>query len=103
MVHPVKLGKAERVSYSKLEDSIEIPYLVEVQKKSYQWFLQEGLSQVLKDISPIMTNLSNSLQLSFIDYEFDIDEPTYPITECRIRDANFELNLVFFHQQTFQN
>ena len=89
MVHPVKLGKAERVSYSSLEDIIEIPYLVEIQKNSYQWFLETGLSQVLKDISPITTNLSNSLQLSFIDFEFDRDEPMYPIQECRIRDANY--------------
>lgn len=89
MVHPVKLGKAERISYSKLQDIIDIPYLVEVQKNSYQWFLDEGLSQVLKDISPITTNLSNSLQLSFIDFEFDRNEPLYPIQECRIRDTNF--------------
>ena len=65
-----------------------MPDLVEVQKKSYQWFLDEGLMEVLQDVSPI-TDFSGDIELSFIDKEFDIDHPTYDIPECKDRDANY--------------
>ncbi|MGI6546656.1 MAG: DNA-directed RNA polymerase subunit beta [Fastidiosipilaceae bacterium] len=86
--HPVKLGRSERMSYSSIKDIIDMPNLVEIQKNSYQWFLDSGLQEVLDDISPL-TDYSGDLKLSFVGKEFDIEHPTYPIAECRERDANF--------------
>ncbi len=88
MVRPVKLGRAERMSYSRIDEVIDIPNLIEIQKNSYQWFLDEGLMEVLRDVSPI-TDYSGDIELSFIDKEFDIQNPTYQIEECKERDANF--------------
>ncbi|MDN5313924.1 MAG: DNA-directed polymerase subunit beta [Clostridiales bacterium] len=88
MVRPVKLGRAERMSYSRIDEVIDIPNLIEIQKSSYQWFIDEGLMEVLKDVSPI-TDYSGDIELSFIDKEFDIDNPTYSIDECKERDANY--------------
>ena len=88
MVQPVQLGRAERMSYSRIDEVIDIPNLIEIQKNSYQWFLDEGLMEVLRDVSPI-TDYSGDIELSFIDKEFDVDSPTYPIEECKERDANY--------------
>ncbi|NLC84633.1 MAG: DNA-directed RNA polymerase subunit beta [Ruminococcaceae bacterium] len=88
MVRPVKLGRAERMSYSRIDEVIDIPNLIEIQKNSYQWFLNEGLMEVLRDVSPI-TDYSGDIELSFIDREFDTSSPTYSIEECKERDANF--------------
>ena len=88
MVRPVKLGRAERMSYSRIDEVIDIPNLIEIQKNSYQWFLDEGLMEVLRDVSPI-TDYSGDIELSFIDKEFDTGNPTYSIEECKERDANF--------------
>ncbi|MHB8962013.1 MAG: DNA-directed RNA polymerase subunit beta, partial [Saccharofermentanales bacterium] len=88
MVRPVKLGRAERMTYSRIDEAIEMPDLIEIQKNSYRWFLDEGLMEVLKDVSPI-TDYSGEIELSFIDKEFDTTTPTYSIEECKERDANF--------------
>ncbi len=88
MVHPVQLGRTERMSYSKINEVIDIPNLIEIQKNSYQWFLDEGLMEVLNDVSPI-TDYSGDIELSFIEKEFDANSPTYSIEECKERDANF--------------
>ena len=88
MVRPVKLGRAERMSYSRIDEVIDIPNLIEIQKNSYQWFLDEGLMEVLRDVSPI-TDYSGDIELSFIDKEYDTNSPTYAIEECKERDANF--------------
>ncbi len=88
MVRPVKLGRAERMSYSRIDEVIDIPNLIEIQKNSYQWFLDEGLMEVLRDVSPI-TDYSGDIELSFIDKEFDITSPTYSIEDCKERDANY--------------
>ena len=88
MVQPVQLGRTERMSYSRIDEVIDIPNLIEIQKNSYQWFLDEGLMEVLRDVSPI-TDYSGDIELSFIDKEFDVEKPTYPIEECKERDANF--------------
>ena len=88
MVRPVKLGRAERMTNSKIDEVIEMPDLIEIQKNSYQWFLEEGLMEVLRDVSPI-TDYSGEIELSFIDREFDSNSPTYSIAECKERDANF--------------
>ena len=87
MVHPVKLGKNERMSYSKIGDIAEMPNLIEVQKNSYQWFIEEGLHEVLRDISPI-TDFSGNLVLEFNDYYLE-DNPKYSIEECKSCDATY--------------
>ncbi|MDD3931187.1 MAG: DNA-directed RNA polymerase subunit beta, partial [Eubacteriales bacterium] len=76
------------MSYSKINEVIDMPNLIEIQKNSYQWFLDEGLMEVLRDVSPI-TDYSGDIELSFIDKEFDVTNPTYSIEECKERDANF--------------
>jgi DNA-directed RNA polymerase subunit beta len=76
------------MSYSKIDEVIDIPNLIEVQKNSYQWFLDEGLMEVLRDVSPIR-DYSGDIELSFIDKEFDASAPTVEIEECKERDANF--------------
>ncbi len=88
MVRPVQLGRAERMSYSRIDEVIDIPNLIEIQKNSYNWFLNEGLMEVLNDVSPI-TDYSGDIELSFIEKEFDPTSPTYSIDECKERDANF--------------
>jgi DNA-directed RNA polymerase subunit beta len=76
------------MSYSRIDEVIDIPNLIEIQKNSYQWFLDEGLTEVLRDVSPI-TDYSGDIELSFIDKEFDTQSPTYSIEECKERDANY--------------
>jgi len=88
MVRPVKQGRVERLSYSRIDEVIEVPNLIEVQKNSYQWFLEEGLVEVLKEVSPI-TDFSGDIELSFIDKEFDIDNPQNTIEQCKEKDSNF--------------
>ena len=82
-----KLGKTERVSFSKIEEVLPLPNLLEIQKASYEWFLKEGLNEVLRDVSPI-TDYSNNLVIEFIDYKLD-DHPKYPVEECKERDVNY--------------
>ena len=86
-VKPVQLGKTERMSFSKIEEVIDMPNLIEVQKNSYQWFLDEGLKEVFRDISTI-EDFSGNLVLEFIDYRLD-SEPKYSIKECKERDATY--------------
>ncbi len=87
MVHPIKLGKNERMSYSKIDEVLEMPNLIEVQKNSYQWFIEKGLKEVLEDVSPI-SDFSNNLVLEFDDYYLD-ENPKYSIEECKARDATY--------------
>ena len=87
MVHDVKNGKRTRKSFSKIREVLEMPDLIEVQKDSYKRFLDEGLAEVLKDISPI-TDYSENLVLEFIDYYIK-DDPKYSVEECKERDVNF--------------
>ena len=81
-VKQVKLGKSERVSFSKIDEVIDMPNLIEVQKKSYQWFLDEGLKEVFKDVSGI-SDYSGNLVLDFIDYTLDVDNPNYSVSSVR--------------------
>ena len=80
------------MSYSKIDEILDIPDLLEIQKSSYQWFLDEGLMEVLEEASPI-SDFSGDIELSFVDREFDIDNPTYSIEECKERDANYAAKL----------
>ncbi len=86
-LYPVMYGKNERMSYSKIGDVSEMPNLIEVQKDSYDWFLKEGLKEVLHDVSPI-TDFSGNLSLEFTDYYLE-DNPKYSIEECKERDATY--------------
>lgn len=88
-IHSVEsgAGKGIRMSYSRIEEVLEMPNLIEVQKDSYKWFLDEGLKEVFQDISPI-TDYSGNLILEFIDFSLD-KEPKYSIEECKERDATF--------------
>ncbi len=87
MVHPVKLGKNTRMSYGKIREVIDMPNLIEIQKNSYDWFLNEGLKEVFHDVSPI-TDYTGNLILEFIDYKIDMN-PKYDIEECKERDATY--------------
>ena len=87
MVHPVKLGKNTRMSYGKINEVLEMPNLIEIQKDSYEWFLEEGLKEVFHDVSPI-TDYTGNLILEFIDYRLE-DTPKYDIEECKERDATY--------------
>ena len=88
MVRPVKLGRAERMSYSRIDEVIEMSDLIEIQKNSYQWFLDEGLMEVLREVSPI-TDYTGDIELSFIEKEFDTQKPQNSIEECKEKDCNF--------------
>ncbi len=87
MVHEVHLGKNTRLSYSKINEVLEMPNLIEVQKNSYKWFLEEGLKEVFHDISPI-TDHSGHLSLEFFDYTIDYNSK-YSVEECKERDAKY--------------
>jgi len=87
MLKPQKLGINERMSFSKIEAPIQMPNLIEVQKKSYEWFLKEGLPEVLRDVSPIV-DYSGNLSIDFIGYSLD-SKPQYPVEECKERDVNY--------------
>ena len=87
-MHPVKTGKSVRMSYSKQKEVLEMPNLIEIQKDSYQWFLDEGLKEVFEDISPI-EDYSNHLALEFVDFQLCEDDVKYSIEECKERDATY--------------
>ncbi len=87
MVKPTKLGKNERMTFSKINEVIDMPNLIEIQKDSYKWFVEEGLKEVFRDMSAI-TDYSGNLELTFIDYRLD-EKPKYDVTECKVRDATY--------------
>ena len=86
-VKQVKLGKNTRMSFEKIKEVLDMPNLIEVQKNSYQWFLDEGLREVLRDVATI-TDHNENLVLSFVDYRLD-EKPKYTITECKERDTTY--------------
>ncbi|MDY4975624.1 MAG: DNA-directed RNA polymerase subunit beta, partial [Clostridia bacterium] len=88
MVHPVKLGKNTRMSYGKINEVLEMPNLIEIQKDSYQWFIEGGLQEVFDDISPI-TDYAGNLVLEFLDYSIHKDEAKFNVAECKERDATY--------------
>lgn len=92
MVHPVKLGRNTRMSYSKIDEVLDMPNLIEVQKNSYKWFLEEGLREVFKDVSPI-TDYTGNLILEFPDYNLEDDNPKYSVEECKERDTTYSAPL----------
>ena len=87
-IRPITNGKSFRMSYSRQKEVLEMPNLIEVQKDSYQWFLDEGLKEVFADISPI-ADYSGKLSLEFVDFTLCEDDVKYSIEECKERDATF--------------
>jgi len=87
-IRPIKTGKSFRMSYSRQKEALEMPNLIEVQKDSYQWFLDEGLKEVFDDISPI-ADYSGHLSLEFVDFTLCEDDVKYTIDECKERDATY--------------
>ena len=87
-IRPIKTGKSFRMSYSRQKEVLEMPNLIEVQKDSYQWFLDEGLKEVFDDISPI-ADYSGHLSLEFVDFTLCEGDVKYTIDECKERDATY--------------
>lgn len=92
MVHPVQLGRNTRMSYSRIGEVLEMPNLIEVQKNSYLWFMEDGLREVLRDVSPI-TDYSGNLILEFIDYKLEEENIKYTVEECKERDSTYSAPL----------
>ena len=90
-VKPIQLGKTQRMSFAKIEEVVGMPNFIEIQKKSYQWFLEEGLKEVFHDVSAI-EDFTGNLVLDFIDYRLD-NTPKYTIKECKERDATYSAPL----------
>lgn len=91
MVHPITVGKSQRMSYSKIDEVMDMPNLIEVQKNSYNWFLEQGLKEVFNDVSPIQDYTGN-LVLEFVDYSLD-GKPKYSVEECKERDVTYSAPL----------
>ena len=87
-IRPIKSGRSSRMSYSRQKEVLQMPNLIEVQKDSYQWFLDEGLKEVFDDISPI-ADYSGHLSLEFVDFTLCEDDVKYTIEECKERDATY--------------
>ncbi len=87
-IRPIKSGKSSRMSYSRQKEVLQMPNLIEVQKDSYQWFLDDGLKEVFEDISPI-ADYSGHLSLEFVDFTLCEDDVKYTIEECKERDATY--------------
>ena len=87
-IRPITNGNSFRMSYSRQKEVLEMPNLIEVQKDSYQWFLDEGLNEVFDDISPIR-DYSEKLSLEFVDFKLCEDDVKYSIEECKERDATY--------------
>lgn len=86
-VKPVQLGKNTRMSFSHINEVLDMPNLIEIQKNSYDWFLKEGLREVFDDVSGI-TDFNGNLVLDFVNYKLD-EKPNYTVTECKERDATY--------------
>ena len=87
-MRPVESGRGMRMSFSTEKQVLDMPNLIEVQKDSYQWFLDEGLLEVFRDISPIVSH-SKTLSLEFVDFQLCVDDKKYTIEECKERDATY--------------
>ncbi|MFP4697132.1 MAG: DNA-directed RNA polymerase subunit beta [Eubacteriales bacterium] len=87
-IRPIKIGKGLRMSYSRQKEVLDMPNLIEVQKNSYKWFLEEGLKEVFEDISPI-SDYSGNLILEFIDFSLNEEEVKYSMEECKERDSTY--------------
>lgn len=91
MIHPEKIGRRERMSFSKIKDVMEMPNLISIQTDSYKWFIEEGLREAFLDVFPI-SDPSENLILEFVDYILD-DTPKYDVEECKERKTNYSASL----------
>ena len=91
MLKPQKLGTNVRMSFSKIEAATEMPNLIEIQKDSYEWFLKEGLNEVLRDVSPIV-DFTGNLSIEFTDYTLD-PNPRYSVEECKDRAVTYDTHI----------
>ena len=91
-VKPMQVGKNVRMSFARIDEVLDMPNLIEVQKNSYRWFLDEGLKEVFKDVSGI-TDYTGNLVLDFVNYKLDEDKPNYSVEECKERDATYSAAL----------
>ena len=103
MVRSIKQGKTERMSYSRIDEVIEVPNLIEIQKDSYDWFMNEGIYEVFQEISPI-TDSQGLWEVWFMDREFDAENPICGLDECKEKDSNYaaplRINLRLRNTQT---
>src|SRR5690606_11943628 len=90
MPYPVKVGLRERWSYAQIDEVLDMPNLIEVQKQSYKWFIEEGLREVFDEISPIQ-DFTGNLVLEFVDYS--LGQPKYEVDECKERDMTYSAPL----------
>lgn len=90
MPYPVKVGLRERWSYAQIDEVLDMPNLIEVQKQSYRWFIEEGLKEMFDDISPIQ-DFTGNLVLEFVDYT--LGQPKYDVEECKERDMTYSAPL----------
>ena len=91
MVHPVRYGSVERMNYSKIENDLDFPNLIEIQKDSYEWFINEGLKEVFESVSPIVDHMDKYV-LEFGDYSFD-PVPKYTVAESKQRETTYSVSL----------
>lgn len=89
--HKVKYGNTERVSFSKIKETLDIPYFIALQKESYQRFIETGIGEVLKDFSPVRDH-AGKMELEFLDYHLDTSSK-YDVKECKNRDATYSVPL----------
>ena len=87
-IHPARYGDVQRMSYSKINEVLEMPNLLALQTDSYKWFWDKGLKEVFEDVSPI-TDYKGDLELEFVDFKLEEDKYKYSIEECKERDATF--------------
>ncbi len=92
MVHPIKLGRTTRMSFARINEVLDMPNLIEIQKNSYNQFLQDGLKDVLRDVSPI-TDYTGNLIMEFIDYTLETENSKYSVEECKERDSTYSAPL----------
>src|SRR5690554_1588827 len=90
MAHALAKGKRERRSFARIQEVLDMPNLIELQRQSYEWFLNEGLREMFADISPI-TDFTGNLVLEFIDHS--LGEPKYSVQECKERDVTYSAPL----------
>ena len=90
MFKPVPVGDRTRYSYGRINEVLPMPHLIDLQRKSYEWFIKEGLEEIFHDISPIK-DFNGNLELSF--ESFELGEPKYGIQECKDRDATYSAPL----------
>ena len=93
MIKPCKLGTTVRMNFARYDETFEMPDLVEIQRSSYQWFLDKGLMEVLHDVSPI-TDYSGNYSINFVGYTLDSEHPKYPVEESKERDVNYAAKLL---------